>query len=310
MLKYIYRIPNKDNSEQPEITYSYEENKLKHLPSTALFENTVLYEEAESRHLSRFECSFARYGSGYMLDGKREENFSVFYVSSGSFWYNGMKMSVGDSVFIEPYFDHTIICCDEGSEIYRISWAGDITVHIAQMLRNFSSDGIYKVGFNESIPPLVDQVIYNKYLDKINVKQMSVGFTDMMLAYLTRAVHPDNSGKKPADLISRAKNVIETNYADLTVEQLSNILYVNSKYLSKMFRKHTGMTPKQYITETKMTHAEHYLVSTEYPIQKVSEIVGYNNYTNFYIAFKNKYGIPPEEYRRMFSDHDTAHKIK
>ena len=310
MLKYIHRIPNKDNGEQPELTYIYEENKLKHIPSPALFENTVQYEESESRHLSSFECSFARCESGYIFDNRREERFSVFYVSRGCFWYNGSKMSVGDSVFIEPYFDHTLICGDSESEIYRISWSGDITVHIAQMLRNFTSDNIYRVGFIESIPSLIDQVIYNKYLDKINVKQLAVGFTDMMLAFLTRATHPDSSDKKPADLISRAKNVIETNYADLKVEQLANILYINSKYLSKMFRKHTGMTPKQYITETKMTHAEHYLVSTEYPIQKVSEIVGYNNYTNFYIAFKSKYGTPPEEYRRMFADHDAAHKIK
>ena len=54
-----------------------------------------------------------------------------------------------------------------------------------------------------------------------------------------------------------------------------------------------------------MVHAEHYLISTEYPIQKISEIVGYNNYTNFYVAFKNKYGIAPEEYRKIYYDSDA-----
>ena len=217
-------------------------------------------------------------------------------------------MSKGDAVFVEPYFEYTLSCREDCSEIYRISWEGDITVHIAQMLRNFVSDSVYNVGCHESVTALIDSMIYNRFLERVSIKQLAVGFTDMLLAYLTRATGTDNLEKKPADLIARAKGIIEASYTGITVEQLANALYVNSKYLSKAFRKHTGMTPKHYITETKMTHAEHYLINTEYPIQKISEIVGYNNYTNFYIAFKTKYGIAPEEYRKMFSEQDSVHK--
>lgn len=306
MIKYEYRDLNLEISEP----YLYLENRLEQHPRPAVFENTVSYEDSESRHLRSFECSFFRCNKGYEMTAKREQSFTALYIASGSFYYNGLSMSRGDAVFIEPYFEHSFVCREDMSEAYVISWEGDITVHIAQMMRNFTSDSVYKVGFNDSVNGLVDSIIYNKFLDKINIKQLAVGFTDMALAYFTRAVDPDPAGKKPADLIARAKSAIETGYADLTVEQLANLLYVNSKYLSKAFRKHTGRTPKQYITETKMTHAEHYLISTEYPIQKISEIVGYNNYTNFYTAFKGKYGVAPEEYRRLFSDHDTPHKVR
>ena len=309
-LKYTYSVFDTAPQASPRDIHVYEKNLLIPHSPAPFFENSLFYEESESKHLTSFECAFARCHVGQIIESSRKQSFTVFYVTSGSFRYNGEDMLSGDAAFVEPFSEFSPICTEDRSEIYLLSLEGDITVHVAQMLRSFSSDAVYKVGFRESIASLFDSVIYNKFMGEISVKQLIIGFTDMLLAYLSRASHPDNSQRKPDDIISRAKSAIEEGYADLTVEQLSNILYVNSKYLSKIFRKHLNITPKQYITETKLIHAEHYLVNTEYPIQKISEIVGYNNYTNFYIAFKNKYGIAPEEYRREFSDHDAAHKAK
>lgn len=309
-LKYTNCVLSAEAHAEPISSRVFDKNLLSPLSPNPFFVNSVCYSESESKHLSGFECLLSRCPVGWSPTALRKQGFNLCYVASGGFTFNGEPMSRGDAAFIEPYFEGAPICTESGSEIYLACFEGDITVHIAQMLRNFSPDTVYRVGFCESVTQLMDSMIYNKFMGEVSVKQLVIGFTDMLLAYLSRAVHSEDSLRKPDDLISRAKSAIEDSYADLTVEQLSNILYVNSKYLSKMFRKHLNTTPKQYITETKLHHAEHYLINTEYPIQKISEIVGYNNYSNFYIAFKSKYGVSPEEYRRILSDHDAQGKTK
>lgn len=288
---------------------TYNTNLLERHPSSEYFENLLTYTNPENRHIKKFECGFAKCPPEFSADNRRAE-FTVVYVDGGVLYCNDSKMVQGDAVFIDPYLEYRVSCGNEPARIYYLRWEGDITVHLAQMLRSFSPSTVYRVGFRESVTPLIDSVLYNKHLGDISVRQLVVGFTDMLLAFLICGTHSESPQNKPADLIERAKSVIESGYSDLTVDKLASILYVNSKYLSKMFHKYMGITPKHYITETKMTHAEHYLISTEYPIQKISEIVGYNNYTNFYVAFKAKYGVSPEEYRRLYSDAEGTSRGK
>lgn len=306
---YKYTDIRANESNDPKSCRTYDTNLLKKNPDSEYFENLVTYTNNESGHIKKFECAYSSCPTGFSVDNRCPQ-FTVIYVSGGALYCNGLKMMQGDAMFIDPYLEHRIFCEDEPAQVYLVRWEGDVIVHLAQMLRSFSPSTVYRVGFNECVTPLIDSIIYNRCLEDISIRQLVIGFTDMMLAYLMRGTHSEAPQKKPADLIARAKSVIESGYSDLTVDKLASILYVNSKYLSKMFHKYMGTTPKRYITETKMTHAEHYLISTEYPIQKVSEIVGYNNYTNFYVAFKNKYGISPEEYRRLYSDTEGAPKEK
>ena len=302
----MHKIFDNPSGESPAITQTSELNVLSHTPDAEFYENTVMYSKSSSSHLESFECSFSHAAPGYSLLNRQYKEFHVIYVADGVAYYNGLRMVKGDAVFVEPYFVHSLVySTEETPSIYRTFWQGDINVHLAQMLRNYTSDKVYHVGFEESVVGLFNSLIYNRFLGEISMKQFVMGFTDMLLSYLTRAVLPGGADASQADLITRAKNAMDLGYADLTVDQLSSLLYVNSKYLSKVFKKYTGITPKRYLTEIKMVHAEHYLISTEYPIQKISEIVGYNNYTNFYVAFKNKYGIAPEEYRKIYYDSDA-----
>ena len=309
-IRYIYRDFDDPPKDQLFNLHISEENTLKKFYDDKHFENYISYSNPESRHVQSFECGVSRATPGYSLLNRQLRHFLILYVYSGAVYYNGLKMHAGDAVFVEPYFVHSMVhSTNEPPKLYWVMWEGDITVHLAQMLRNYVSDKVYRVGFNDSMANMFEAMIYNPHLGDIGMKQYVVGFTDMMLAYLTKAVLNDTPDKSGADLIGRAKALIDTGYADITVDQLANLLYVNSKYLSKVFRRYTGMTPKKYITDVKMIYAEHYLISTAYPILKISEIVGYNNYTNFYIAFKNKYGIAPEDYRHKYADAEVTENI-
>ena len=58
-----------------------------------------------------------------------------------------------------------------------------------------------------------------------------------------------------------------------------------------------GMTPMQYITFLRITRAKELLRSTDYSIQEISSMVGYENPLYFSRIFKKQTGYSPSEYR-------------
>jgi two-component system response regulator YesN len=66
---------------------------------------------------------------------------------------------------------------------------------------------------------------------------------------------------------------------------------------SRLFRKETGETFIEYVTKTKMERAKELLDQTDYPVNKICELVGYENQSYFIKTFKTYSGTTPVEYR-------------
>ena len=73
---------------------------------------------------------------------------------------------------------------------------------------------------------------------------------------------------------------------------------MNPEYLTKLFKKNTGFTLKEYIVNEKMESAKILLSTTTLPVTLISGHVGYGNYSNFTRSFKQLVGCTPMEYRK------------
>lgn len=78
---------------------------------------------------------------------------------------------------------------------------------------------------------------------------------------------------------------------------IANAVYLNSDYLSRLFRKETGMSLKEYILQEKMKTAQAILRSTSLPVAVVAARVGFENYSYFSQAYKKVIGITPSAER-------------
>ena len=62
------------------------------------------------------------------------------------------------------------------------------------------------------------------------------------------------------DYVAQVCNYIETNYSSqITVSGISETLGVERTYLSKLFRKKTGMSIGEYLMNIRFSHAEEFL---------------------------------------------------
>lgn len=87
---------------------------------------------------------------------------------------------------------------------------------------------------------------------------------------------------------------------EITLEELSQIAGMSKTYFSTIFKKVTGVTVWDYITNIRVERAVSYLVTKreKYNISEISELCGFHNAANFNKTFKKKTGMTPSEYKK------------
>lgn len=85
----------------------------------------------------------------------------------------------------------------------------------------------------------------------------------------------------------------------IKLETLANIEHYHPVYYSAWFKKKTGKSVKDYISELRLKEARHLINSTVWSISKISEELGFENLSSFTRWFGNTEGISPQKYRLL-----------
>ncbi|MFC0277929.1 AraC family transcriptional regulator [Enterococcus devriesei] len=91
---------------------------------------------------------------------------------------------------------------------------------------------------------------------------------------------------------------LDTHYQeDLSIADLSKKYSFNASYLSRLFKKETGYTPKEYLLNVRLKNVQQLLVSTNLPIEEIAELTGFKH--GYYLSkyFKKIFGISPNNFR-------------
>ena len=80
----------------------------------------------------------------------------------------------------------------------------------------------------------------------------------------------------------------------LTVQQVSNALFISPTYLQQCFTKHIHVTPKQYILLLKLQMVSQELAHGANPTE-IYRHYGFHNYSTFYRNYQKIYGCRPSD---------------
>lgn len=101
-----------------------------------------------------------------------------------------------------------------------------------------------------------------------------------------------NANAKVSEIIKYIDNHLD---GDLSYSGISKALYINPNYLYHFFKKETGLALSRYVSAKRVIKAQS-LLRSGVPSAKVSEEVGFNDYSNFYRTFKNITGKSPKDF--------------
>lgn len=105
----------------------------------------------------------------------------------------------------------------------------------------------------------------------------------------------DTAGKS----VYLAKEYIAEHYQDseLSVERLCEVLHLSPAYFSTLFKKETGMSFINYLTQTRMEKAAELLRVTDEKTYAIAEKTGYPDANYFSYVFKRHFGLTPSKFR-------------
>lgn len=83
----------------------------------------------------------------------------------------------------------------------------------------------------------------------------------------------------------------------ITVENLAALIGISPAYLSRLFKKETGMTVSDYIRNTKIETAQNMLIYSDYTLAQIASALAFPSQSYFTELFRKKIGVTPAAYR-------------
>lgn len=152
------------------------------------------------------------------------------------------------------------------------------------------------------VKDFVEENDFADILPHYTEKMMELTALDAYVSYAKNIFHEVMVGyekRKSGNVVSNVKSYIEMFYdnEDLATASLSEYFSLSASYLSSLFKRETGVSITQYITDCRMENASKLLTTTNLPIHIIARKVGYPNIPYFNKVFKTYHGISPALYR-------------
>lgn len=111
-----------------------------------------------------------------------------------------------------------------------------------------------------------------------------------------RAIHPYEI---PQSII-RAIRYMDENFSyKITLQECAKKARLSKYHFCRIFKKHMGITPMNYIFKMRSNLAKDFLRSSNLNISEIAYSVGFGSYNSFIIEFKKYTGTTPTKYREL-----------
>ena len=213
---------------------------------------------------------------------------------------NEQLLRDGDLVFISPGDTHQY--CENSAEIDLLSFqitteevqrflaAYDLSA--ADISKSYCPLTLSRTEVN-SITDVSRRIIVQAQKDQSLVYRILLG--KIIHCYLDRLLQ----GNIPPWLKTAMEQMNSVRYANEGVSALLRLSNLSHAQLCRLMKKHCGITPQQYIKDLRLSLAYQMIESTYDDFLSISMEVGYNSFSHFCSAFKEKYGLSPSALRRQ-----------
>ena len=109
----------------------------------------------------------------------------------------------------------------------------------------------------------------------------------------------DGDDIKNLQVIQKAAEYMKANFIEkLTIDDISQAVYLSPCYLSKIFKQELGCTIMEFLTKIRIEEAKKLLKNPKYNIMQVANEIGFEDPSYFTKVFKRSEGVTPSQYKR------------
>lgn len=245
----------------------------------------------------RYICS-----ASYAVNRASYDSFLLLYVVRGKgYCYLGnqrVQLGMGSLVILDCYQPHRY-GTDSSWEILWAHFDGRMARDYYEaivrsgkqniMPRNgyHASRGLEKIYHMFHVSRRVNEALISKNIIAV--------LTEFLVFETLQEDNPEHS-MRIEEILSFINENISQN---ITLETLAQRASLSTFYFSRVFKKETGYTPREYLIYTRMNAARFYLRTTDLTLKEITYRCGYGSESTFCTTFKRITGITPLEYRNQ-----------
>lgn len=220
------------------------------------------------------------------------------------------RLKKGDIIFISPGVSHCPILPEQMPEPYRrdaLRMSREFVASIVTLDDSLSMEsvlGSYLLRTSGTRWEFLGELFHQNATE---AEEQNPGWelalmanaTKLML-YLYRAVNEQSTGPLKAEkpeLLDQVLEYIEQHlHEKITLSEVAHHFYVSQSTISQTFRNKLGLSFYRCVTQGRLIAAKR-LIEGDQSLESIAEAVGFLDYSAFYRAFKQEYGVSPRQYR-------------
>lgn len=129
--------------------------------------------------------------------------------------------------------------------------------------------------------------LYQEYLIKIFRNMVPTGKEE-----------PATANMSNINMAVEMTKYMHANYnKNITVQDIANVFYVSPRHINRVFEEYFGQSFKRTLNIYRLNYAKNYLLDTNYPVERIAELVGFSSAKTLYQLFKEHEGMTVSEFR-------------
>ncbi|CAM3368700.1 AraC family transcriptional regulator [Marinicrinis lubricantis] len=176
---------------------------------------------------------------------------------------------------------------------------------------------IEKVGLHQSSPvlstegnpavPKLFQDIRHAFQQKAHLSELlPVGYLYLLASHLKEALIPYGEAEEAAShhvLVKQMVHYLSTQFGSpVSIEKMAEDLGYHRAYLSRTFKKITGLSPSSFLLKLRIDKGRQLLRERQdLTVEQVAYSVGFTDPLHFSRQFKRMYSVSPTQYRESFN---------
>ena len=132
----------------------------------------------------------------------------------------------------------------------------------------------------------------------------SSAMTDILSKMAIKRLSPSHNASLAHydKMINSTISYIQSRYNQkINISDLTKMVHISEYHFLRIFKKYTGISPYEYITNYRINKSKTLLGETSLSINEIAFEVGFNNINNYIRSFKKLVGTTPMNYRNYWT---------
>ena len=246
-------------------------------------------------------CGYAKCNPLHSFGPAVRPNYIIHYILEGKGIYQvgeqKYELSQNQGFLIEP---ETLTFYQATLDISLIGFGGARARHMLHDIGLNSSQLIFQCTYGNDLKQIILDMLKHTQSTTSNIYYLQ-GKLYEFFSVLSRdaAIETAPAISQESNYILEAISFIRNNYSrGVSVADVAAHLNINRSYLYTLFKNTLDISPKNFLTNFRISRAREQLILTDYSVEYIAHSCGYHDTLVFSKAFKSIIGFTPREYRK------------